>query len=446
MSELDAAVDSVDVITVPEPVSETPVIVEDSSYSSRAKELGVPDDFLRSITDDDPDYFANNEISDKAKVSDQSTEEVSDDKNSGEKTDDTSAGEPKESKDTTVADDKNSSTESEDDFEFADNVIEGLKGEHLKALPIEAKEAIAEFYGKSTEATEELGKVKSKLSELLSDPVVKMRSEMLAQGRNQYDIRKITSEEKQTIISKLQEKIGLTEEEALSAYNELEPGLNSVAQERAESLFHSKTLEENTRRQIDEQTTKGRALLLGLGKFNKELAFKETDPNKFWKRNDDGRWILNETHPEIKSYEKKIVPILSAFAKSGMTYESLNKMAEEFGVEAVYAMAARKHNLPIAINTAERDRKIIQTELRKKLAPFIKNKQGPSELSTDSRSYAEKKIVNNVMKNGYDITKLATDPDYYDRALNEKQGDLKWASTISRLADEGAAYNKLKKK
>ena len=339
----------------------------------------------------------------------------------------------------TVTDEKNSGEESLDDLEFADDVIEGVKGEELKKLTPAALEKLAEHVERSKGLSSELTQIKERLK-LLDDPIIKQREEMLRSGKTAYPMREISEVEKQTAIQRLQKKLDLTLEEATEAYHELEGGFKSAAKEMAEDFIHNRTLEVEQKNQIDATISKGRQTFLNLGKFNKDLAFKETDPNKFWVRNSQGQWELNEKHPEIRKYQEKVFPVMSALAKAGMDYGTVTKLSESFGDEAVYALAAKKLGLPSAINTGDRDRKMVASELRKKLAPFLKGAT-KGELSAEGNTSSASRTPSQkaAIKGGYEITKLANDPDYYERAIKEK-ATPEHAKKIMALAEEGEVY------
>jgi predicted transcriptional regulator len=407
-------------------------------------DTGIPDKgFADTAIENDPEYKAmlEEEAAEKAKKG----KEQTDKKEPGEEpADKIENNEGKDKKDEGApADDKTSSEE--DDLgrvEFADDVIPGLKGEFLKTLPKEALAAIADFYEGAKGNSEKISKAESDLNELLKDPIVKNRREMLSKGKSKYDIRGLTQKDKQGIISVLQSKLDLTSSEAEIAYSVLEPGLNQVASEMAEDMVHNRFVEEDQKRQTAEITTKGRQVFLGLGKFNKDLAFKETNPDAFWQKEKDDKgnesWVLNERHPEIDKYKKNILPIQSALAESGMNYSALIKLAEKFGDEAVYALAASKLKLPSAINTGDRDKKMVASELRKKLAPFLKGASGGELNAERQNSLANRSKGNVITKQGYDIVKLAEGGDYYDKAIADKPGDTKHAKMIAALSEEGA--------
>jgi hypothetical protein len=177
-------------------------------------------------------------------------------------------------------------------------------------------------------------------------------------------------------------------------------------------------------------------VFLELGKFNKSLAFKETDASKFW--NDDGS--LNDKHPESKLFREKVLPLMTALREAGQTYDSIARMSKKSGGQAVYALVAALQGLPVALNTGERDKKIVAQELRKKLAPFMK-KNSVSGLDTKGSSAIppDRSLNAPVIKNGYDVLKLAEGGDYYDKAVTSKGANPEHIEMIDSLAAEGLA-------
>jgi len=348
-----------------------------------------------------------------------------------------------ESKET---DDKNSSFEGdEEELEFADDVIEGLKGEEIKKLSPDAQVSLAKFHEKYSEASNKLTEAESQLEKMLADPVIKARSEMVEQGRERYADYSFTSNERGQLIQQMVSKVGLSEDEAKEIVGLTENAIEKVVEDRTNARFNNRVIEESSRQQIERTTTEARKAFLDLGKFNKDLEFKETDPNAFWKKtkeNGKTTWVLNETHPEVKKYSEKILPIMSSLAKSGIGYEQISNMVKEFGAESLYTMVAKKLNLPVAINTGDRDKKIALSERKKMLSAFIKGKSG-NELSAKStssiagRNGRNSRELKGIVRDGFDIIRLNNDPNYYNSAIMQKPGDIEHAKKIDRLADEG---------
>jgi predicted transcriptional regulator/stalled ribosome alternative rescue factor ArfA len=342
--------------------------------------------------------------------------------------------------DETNADEKNTSEESIDDLEFADNVIEGLKGEDLKKLPKEALEALAAYVEKHTSASSEATKASESLSKLLADPVVKRRQELLNSGKADYEVRGINETEKQTIIQKLKEKSGLDDDEALEVFNVLKDGIDVVAKSAAKDALQNLILEDDFHRRQEEVIKKGRGAFLNLGKFNKELQFKETDPNKFWKSDGNGGFVLDEKHPESKRFVEKIYPVMQALGKAKIGYEQMSNMSEN----AVYAIVADHLKLPVAFNTGDRDKKIAY-DVRKNLAILLKNTRS-GELAVNGGSKVAETRGKSTIKHGFDIERLAEGGDYYEKSLVAKPGDPKHMQLIEDLAEEGEALIAKKQK
>jgi hypothetical protein len=413
----------------------------------------VPKEFLDSYLDSSPELKENvtakpnkekpAKADDDTSPEDHTDTAEGDDKNSAADDTEPGEGEGKE-KSETEGDDKNSATGEDEEMEFADDVIQGLKGEHLKALPKEARIALAEFYQQHTGIADEHKSLKERLESLEADPVVKLRQDLKRKGQENFDVRGITVKEKENLIARIRNKTGLDPEEAEAVFNEVEESIKAIAGEQAEDVLHNRVIEEDQARKANETISKGRNIFLQLGKFNKALAFKETDGNKFWKdtgkKDEQGRPIFepDDKHPEAKLYAEKIVPLIHTLGKAGMNYGMLVKLQDEIGLDGIYAMVAKKHGLPVAINTGERDKKMLLDD-RKKVLDVFRKGNAYTELTAGSGK--PKPVVTPPnMKHGFDIVKLATDNAYRDRAIYQKPGDLKHAKLIERLTEEGDAY------
>jgi hypothetical protein len=343
-------------------------------------------------------------------------------------------------------DDKNSDEGSDDEpLDFADDVIEGLKGEHVKALPPEAQLAIAKFHEKATEDSAERVKAESAYEKLISDPVIKARKEMIEAGKTKYDDYGFTATEKKNLVSAIMEKVDLDENEAGIVVSQLETAIENVVNHRADARFHNRLVQEDGNRRIQENTTKGRQAFLSLGEFNKELVFKEKDANAFWTEGVDDKGnkiqVLNNKHPEIKKYREKIIPIMAALHEAGVSYEGVTRMIAnpKVGAKGLYAFAGTLLDLPVAINTGDRDRKMVLSERKKALGKLLKSDTGELSMEGQSSIAGKPRDKNTVVKEGYDLLKLHEGGDYYDQAMMEKPGDLNHADKITRLAEEGRA-------
>lgn len=371
---------------------------------------------------------------DKGHEEDNGSDGESDPNNSGADDDE------KEIPDGADADDKNPGEESVDDLEFDDDVIPGLKGEFLKTLPREALEALAAFVEKNKTDSTKMTSAEKSLSELLADPIVKKRNEQKAKGKLDYEVRGINETEKASIIKRLKDRTGLDDAEAENAFEAIKEGVDVAIKDAAKDTLQNMILEDDSKRQQDEIMKKGRSALIGLGKFNKALQFKETDPNKFWKSDGKGNFVLDESHPESRLFGEKILPAMDALAKKGFRYEHLSKMSEK----QVYSLVAEELGLPVAFNTEERDKKIAY-DTRKNLASLLK-KGSSGELSVNGGTNVAQSKSKAVIKSGYDLERLAEGGAYYEKALTAKGTDQKHMQMIEDLAEEGAALLEKKQK
>jgi hypothetical protein len=279
---------------------------------------------------------------------------------------------------------------------------------------------------------------------------------MIRSGKTEYSVRGITDIEKQQAIEYIaklqQEKLDLTPEEAnhaaTLAFNTLIPFFEKVSKDSAEDVIKNRLLEENSKRVNKEIATKARSIFLKMGKYNNDLSFNETNPDNFWKEGTDESGntvnILNLDHPEIEKFKKYTLPVMEALVKTGIKYPQLLKMAEEFGEDAVYSFAAKKLGLPVAINTEDRDRKMLNFGITKALKTFIKG-SASEELKTEGGpTVAGQKNKGN--DDGIDIQKLLDDEKYYDSVIRQKPGDESWSDHIAELTDKALRERNKKRK
>ena len=342
------------------------------------------------------------------------------------------------------------SIEGFDDLEFEDDAIPGLKGEDLKKLGPNAAMALADYHEKTTEATAKLAETKSALENLLADPVVKARKEMIDNGKTAYDVRQITPDERQTAINRLVQKIDFTPEEAATAFDELRSGFETIVKQSVEGYIQNRVLETAAQQKASETIHKARSVFLGFGQFNKDLEFKETDPNKFWKKDSKEQDVLDESHPEAEKFRKFVIPVMQALGKSGLSYDGVLKLAEEIGSDGLYAIAAKKLNLPVAINTKKRDQKMVALEVQKRFKSFLKS-NASEELPADgdNTNSSGKKGKDNML-DGIDLDRILDDESYVDQVMRKK-ADPKWIDRVEEIQDKArsiraqkAAKNKKK--
>ena len=359
-------------------------------------------------------------------------------------------------------DDKGAEGADGDDFEaldFTDDVIPGIKGEDLKRLGKDGVEALAEFYEKHTSESTKVQELEATVKKLRADPIIKAREQMIESGRD-YTIRQISNEEmnyaKKMVVNALKTKYSFLDEEADDAFQEmwnvLKPGFEKIAKESAQDMLNLGIKETHAKQQEEQTVMTSLGHFMGLGKFNKSLEIKETDPSKLFTYTGKGTFKVNESHPEAGKVAQ-IIPVMEALGKTGASYEQVNKMVEDFGLDAVYALAAKKLGLPVAINSKERDNKIRSDERKRFMNIFVKGSatDGLPVDGSGSAVSSKSKEKGNVV-NGIDMDKIIDDPDYIDEVIARKPQDEKWtdivfdvkAQAVARRRQKAAEKNKRK--
>jgi len=421
----------------------TPPTPAAASTENIDRDTGLPSDVMKEIEATDPEYAhmrkaTSEKKAQKQQLKGEEADHPSEEPNGPEegdapagepteedpKPDGDEAGEEKPDADAPESDGDDAAKPEGDGEEnasaFADNVIEGLKGEDFAKLPENVQEALGSFVQKHGEESEQSKELKAKLDKLLSDPVAADRAKLIDEGKadRQYIAPGLTVEEK----AFLQSEVGLDDDE----FKKLEAGIDKIAQDKAEAIVKNRLISSDQERQIAETTKKGQQLLLGLSKFNKNLALKETDMNRLYE--------LKERHPEWEKYVNGIGKIQQWAASMGIDYGKAIQMGET----PFYAAAAAALKMPVAINTQERDQKMIAETRKRALAPFLKG--GSSKgLSTDASSADRSKLEKTISDGGYDIVRLANDADYYSAAVEKKFGNQAHKDYIDGLVSKGRA-------
>ena len=354
---------------------------------------------------------------------------------------------------------KGEASETTDDefetIEFKDDIIPGLKGESLKQIGKESAEAIANFYEKATADGTRLSEIEAANRKLLSDPVIKARAEMIESGRD-YSVRQITQEEqaaaRNLVVTALKNKYSLLDEEAAGAFDEmwniLKPGFDKIAKDSAQDMLHQGIQITSAKQQENDTFSDSMKIFLSLGQYNKDLIFKETDPSKLFTYKGKGVFEVNDSHPEAAKAHKKLIPVMDALGKAGFTYQQIKKMAEDFGPDAVYSLAAKKLNLPVAINASGIINEATRKAVSKALNAFRKGSANdglPVDGSSGSAVSNEKKGKGNV-ENGIDLDRVDIDDEYFDEMMDRKRGDRKWMTLVQETRDKAARLRRNKGK
>ena len=403
---------------------------DNNMTESVAVDLGVTAEQAKEILDSDPDYAS---MLKAATTSGIDTDGRSDNA-SGETSEEIpAAGGEAQSGGKEGADGNSGAQQAA--TEFADNVIDGLRGEEFGKLSEDAQEALANFYEKAQADSQKVTLAEEKLQTLLKDPIIRSRAAAVESGNaHNLQIRAITDTERQGLINGLQSEFGLDADESKAFMDKLETGIERIAQDMAQGYANRAIISHDNARRESETTQKGQEALLGLSQFNKNLAVKETDLSKFYKV-ESGRVVYNESHPEIETFRNGLGKIQEWAVKNGIGYDKML----QWGAKPFYAAAAAALDMPLAMNTGERDKKIAAEVRKKALAPFLKstgsatlNVQGGSVSATPEKSP-------DMIIDGINAVRLVQDAAYHESVLNMKFGDMNWMDKVDAIAAKGRA-------
>jgi hypothetical protein len=416
--------------------------VSETSFSepefSQESDSIIPEDWMKEPIKSDPEYA-------KMKAAKPLENKDAEDDHSSETEEDSSTADEEGDKDTELTDDNSSTGQESEDLAFADNVIEGLKGEDLGKLPDEAQEAIGKFYAKHEEVSKKLTETESRLNRLLEDPVAKMRAELLDSGKQEFPVRGMTQTEKTNLVSKFQSEVGLTQEEAEQIMKVIDKGVDSVARDMAQDYANNHIVQSNNQRKAQETIKKGQEIIMSLSQYNSQLALNEKNISAFYVKGPDGKPVINEQHPEAGKFKEGLGKIVSWCAKLGLSYDRIVDM----GPKAIYAAAAASLDMPVALNTEKRDKKILADAKLAALKPFLKAKPGegkPLSTTKQSGSSERRSAEKTIVDGGYDLNRLASDPEYYESAISKKYGDPEHKAKIDRMVEKGRASQRAVKR
>jgi len=418
--------------TVPEPAAPASSESGDASgpdLSVLADEYGADEETIKEFINGD-DNFAKL-VNEAANDSDKSSEDGHADDKSAENSAADSETKDKAAKDT---EDKNSGADGGEALEFADDVIKGFKGEDFGKLSEDSQNALANFYEEAQAKAAKFSEYEARLNGLMGDPVINARAAAIESGRSaDLQVRGLNAQDEASIINALKEK-GFEGDEASDILSAFRKGIGLAAQDMAQDMANRAIVASDTQRQDAEINKQGNEILLSLSQYNKDLALNEKDISKFWILN-NGKWELNSSHPEIEKFKNGLGKISQWAGETGIDYKKLVKM----GGKAFYAAAAAALDMPVVMNAAERDKKIVADTRRKALAPFLKSAKS-NTLDTQSGSVeAAKKAAAaaKVIHNGINVEKLVTDRSYYEAQVSKCWGDVDKLDKLEALVEKG---------
>ena len=308
-------------------------------------------------------------------------------------------------------------TEEEEDFEYPDDVIPGLKGNHFSALPKEAQEAVAKYhqealsYKESTKNDIEIIKI------LKNDPIAKHRLELIQSGKgfSQYQIPEVTKDDVDKILD------ADNRENAAKL-------INKVAQKIVTAQIDNERIADDLRRRVAEANKAGEQILREAGNLHPDIK-KEQRLETF-------EYVEKAGHADKNTYDSYHQKIVDFCSKRGYKYADLSKMKPK----ELYALTAVNEGWPVAFNTEKRDTKMLTEHTMKALEHFRRSKRG-KEVSRGMRSSENssgKTGLQSAFKiRGIDVVKLATDDGYHEGVMNMKPGSVKWIDEVRELRAKG---------
>jgi len=409
------------------------------SVSQVEDEFGVGDfdgneEFYKMVAKNDPDFEQVSEADDSEPEEkdqddlDPSESSEDNDEQDDDEYSDENPGDDEDSTDDNTEDDEDSGDSEDERFEFEDDVIPGVKGEHLKNIPVEAQEAIGKYVSEYSEAKQNLEKGQARLDALLKDPYVRYRAQLIDSGNSNQSISQEVYDDH--IVKGLKERLGLSDDEV----KELESVTKEAAERHAQVVIHNDMSESQKQAQAEKAVEESNKIVSSMAEFFPELSVDETDFRNFYRLDNNGNAELNKDHPEFEKWEKGQRDFIEWLREKGISRHEIIRR----GRASLAAQYAEDRNKPFALNAKERDAQIRKNLRKSSLSPLLK-KSGGKGLSSQS-SNTDQGLAGNskrVMKGGFDIMRLATDDSYFDAALEKNPGSIEHINKLEKLREEG---------
>lgn len=308
-------------------------------------------------------------------------------------------------------------TDDNEDYEYPDDVIPGLKGKHFASMPKDAQEAIAKYHQDNASYRQAAKTDLEVMNVLKNDPIAKHRLELIRQGKNYapYQVPDVTKEE----ISKILE----TENHEAAAKL-----INKAAQRIAGVQVDNERLASDMKRKIEESNKKGEQILREAGNLHPDIK-KEQRLETF-----ENAETVGHADKEIyDNYHQKIVDFCT---NRGYKYSDIAKMKPA----ELYALVAVNEGWAVAFNTQKRDTKMLTEHTMKALEHFRRSKRGKEVsrgMRTAENTSGKTGLTSPFKIRGIDVVKLANDDGYHEGVLNMKPGNVKWIDEVRELRAKG---------
>jgi hypothetical protein len=303
-------------------------------------------------------------------------------------------------KDKPPADEPSKDAPSDDDFsiEIPDDVtIDGVvfKKDELSKVDKSVVVGLADIKGKLESAVKDRDETKNAFKAFQNDPVIADRIKRLSEGKanEPYASVGVTKETFSAISDALRER-GVSDEDAAAILQVVIKEANTDLKYHVESVAKNLSLRNGVEDAAKKTDARGMEIIKDIVKLSPNLT---EDIVRKWC-----------TDPERKGTAKT----------GGLSYSDVVKISESIGVEGLFAAVAKANNLPIAINTGDRDKTIAKSAVEKALDAI-----GVKRIAKSMRTSGQdsKASISDAGK-GIDPKRI-NDPNYIDKLLDTAKTD-----------------------
>lgn len=308
-------------------------------------------------------------------------------------------------------------------IEFEDNIIEGVSGEEMAALPETVQVSIVKARQVLDAAKREKDEVAAIRAKLEADPIAKDRLKRIEAGEtdNLYEVPAIADAD----ITRLQ---GLIDE---GKTEDFKKELVKVASQIAQTTLQNKTLERAASEKVTKSLNDAGSVLLALGKLNKDLVI-EMKPEEIISIKPD-----NKLYAQYKSGVGKIVDEIIQMKNKGII-KDVAGFINESGPEGVYSYFAKKNGWPLVLNADKKINDQIAQSNRDLLKMFSKgNKEHAAPVQGGASAVDKNKAKTMMKEGGVDAVRLAKDTKYHEEVLAMHPYDRDWVDKVAKWRVEG---------
>jgi hypothetical protein len=307
----------------------------------------------------------------------------------------------------------------DDKFTFEADVQVGdlvFKKESLANLPNDVLENLGNLKTKMEDLNQQVTSKSQEVEEFLKDPVIAFQAKRIAEGRGAEPLPMVgvTKETQTALLSTLQDKHGLTKDEATDVFNSVKAEIEADIKFNVEHAVKNSLGEFKQTVEAKENRSKGCNLLSQvndmLAKVKPEIALKDADMSKIIE--------LGEKHPQYLAFKNGPGKFFDYWTEKLGSWSKFAQMSPE----EIYAPVAAKLGLPVAINTKARDEKIALSEREKAINALGAKRvaKAMSQRSAPASTTGTQASIDNL--SGIDKSKL-NDPEYIENLITGAKSD-----------------------